>query len=131
MGTEIYIVRLKTQVRSRSTESDWSPPKEAIIDPGAPYCLFPYSFWSVSEHRILSPHPLPLGGIGGGSVSARFGEIIIALQDRSNYSPLLQVRSLFLEDDSEPLLLGFEGFLTIAILHCDYSQQEAYVEFLS
>jgi hypothetical protein len=70
-----------------------------------------------------------LGGIGGGSTAAPLGQVTLVVHDDVATSPPLTIRAFLLLDDSEPLLLGFEDFLTRVVLHCDYPQREAYLEF--
>jgi hypothetical protein len=127
-GVESHIIRLLVDVRF-ATPTGWSDKYRAIIDPGSPNCLIPRFIWSVAEHRILVPRPLSLGGIGGGAVAAPFGKVTLVVHDEVTVSPPLTIRAFLLPDDSEPLLLGFEDFLTQVILHCDYPKREAYLEF--
>jgi hypothetical protein len=70
-----------------------------------------------------------LGGIGGGDIAAPFGAVKLAVEDDTTTSPSLTIRAFLLPDDSEPLLLGFADFLTNVVLHCNYPQREAYLEF--
>ncbi|MBI3950151.1 MAG: hypothetical protein HY314_06825 [Acidobacteria bacterium] len=117
-GVESHIIRLLVDVRF-ATPTGLSDKYRAIIDPGSPSCLIPRFIWRVAEHRILVPRPLPLSGIGGGAVAAPFGEVTLIVEDDVATSPPLTIRAFLLPDDSEPLLLGFEDFLTTTILHCD------------
>ena len=125
---ESDVVRLTISVRLRAPDG-WSDPRKALIDPGAPYCLLPLSLWSTAEHRVLSRRDLSVAGIGSGTAAARYGLVTLVVEDGSVASPPLRVRAFLLEDDSEPLLLGFEDFLTHAILHSDYPRRIAYLEF--
>jgi len=111
------------------TSYGWSEKRPAIIDPGSPHCIIPHSVWSGAEHRILVPRALPLSGIGGGTTAAPFGTVVLAIEDGRSFSPPLTIRAFLLPDDSEPLLLGFEDFLTHVILYSDYPHQVAYMEF--
>ncbi len=116
------------KVRFR-TPNGWSEAHAAIIDTGSPYSIIPHAIWNVVEHRVFVAGALPLGGIGGGTTHAPFGAVTLVVEDDDIISPPLTVRAFLLPDDSEPLLLGFEDFLTIAVLHCDYERRDAYLEF--
>jgi hypothetical protein len=128
-GVESEIVRLKVHVRFRTPDGGWTRPQEAIIDPGSPNCLIPHSAWGVAQHRILVSRPQSMGGIGGGITNAPFGEVTLVAEDEVTTSPPLTVRAFLFPDDSEPLLLGFEDFLTTTTLYCDYERRDAYLEF--
>jgi hypothetical protein len=128
-GVESQIVRLKVAARFHLPDGSWSETHKAIIDPGSPHCIIPRFIWSTAEHRVLVQHALPLGGIGGGATAAPFGEVLLAIDDGTTLSPPLTVRAFLLPDDSEPLLLGFEDFLTRLVLYCDYPHSIAYLEF--
>jgi len=122
------MVRLMVRVRLR-TPDGWSEGRAALVDTGAPYCLLPRSVWSGVEHRFLSPRDVRVAGVGSGTTAARYGEVTLVLEDGEVASPPLHVRAFLLQDDSEPLLLGFEHLLARAILHSDYPRQVAYIEF--
>lgn len=128
-GIESHIIRLTARVRFRTVDGGWTSTHNAIIDPGSPYCMIPSRIWRAADHRLLVPRPLLLGGIGGGTVTALFGEVTLVVHDEVIVSPSLTIRAFLLPDDSEPLLLGFADFLTPVVLHCDYPQRQAYLEF--
>jgi len=107
----------------------WSDKFRAIIDPGSPHCIIPRLIWRDIEHRVLVSHPQSLGGTDGGSTSAPFGAVTLAIDDETILSPPLNVRAFLLPDDSEPLLLGFEDVLTRMILRSAYPRQTAYLKF--
>lgn len=127
-GVGSRVVRLTARVRFR-TQGRWSELFPAIIDTGSPDSIVPYSIWSAVDHRVLLSRPVPLTGIGGGARSATFGEVTLAVDDSVQASPAILMRGCLLSDDSEPLLLGFQDFLTQAVLHCDYPNRIAYLEF--
>ena len=59
---------------------------------------------------------------------APLGQITIALDDGTHLSPPATIRAFLMPDDSEPFLLGFEGFLTHFALYCNYRDNVAYLE---
>jgi hypothetical protein len=128
-GVDAQFIRLVARARFRTPDGSWTRTRDAIIDPGSPNCIIPHSVWSTAEHQILVSRPMRLGGIGGGSTAAPLGQVILVVHDDVATSPPLAIRAFLLPDDSEPLLLGFEDFLTQVVLHCDYPQHEAYLEF--
>lgn len=127
-GFDARVIRLVARVRFM-TSGTLTESFRAIIDPGSPNCVIPHSIWSVVEHRILSTRLFPLGGIGGGQTAAPLGEVTLAIDDGTTLSPPLTVRAFLLPHDSEPLLLGFEDFLTHLILHSDFPHDLSYLEF--
>jgi hypothetical protein len=128
-GIESEVVRLMVGVSLRQPDGSWSRTWKAIVDLGSPYCVIPHSIWSESEHRVLVQRLLRIDGIGGGSASGNFGEATLVVVDDTTTSPPITVRAFLLTDDSEPLLLGFEDFLTRLIIHSDYPHDVAYLEF--
>lgn len=127
-GVESHIIRLMAHARFR-TPNGLSDRHLAIIAPGSPNCIIPHFIWSTVEHRIIVARPLPLGGIGGGATAAPLGEVTLVVEDDVTTSPPLTIRAFLLPDDSEPLLLGFEDFLTRTVLHSDYPHSVAYLGF--
>lgn len=128
-GTESWVIRIRARDRFRTFNGGWTELNSAIVDFSSPHCIIPYSLRSNAEHRILVERPLPLIGIGGGEITALFGEVTIIVEDKTAISLPLTIRAFLLPDDSEPLLWGFEGFFTNAVLHCDYPQRQACLTF--
>ena len=108
-GIQSQMIHLAAPVRLRTPEGAWMRPRPAIVDPGSPYCLVPYSAWSAASMAPL-------------------GQITIALDDGTHLSPPATIRAFLMPDDSEPFLLGFEGFLTHFALYCNYRDNVAYLE---
>lgn len=127
-GEDARAIRLVTGVRL-AVGGQWSIVFPAVIDTGSPDCAIPHAVWSMIDYGILVPQPLALGGIGGGHLKAPLGEVTLAVDDGIRTSPPLAVRAFLLPDDSVPLLLGFQDFLTRVTLHCDYPHRSATLKF--
>ena len=62
----------------------------------------------------------------------RFGQITLRFhdaQESTQASPPLTIKVDLLSDDSHPIVLGFEDFLTDVELYSNYPQQEVYLSF--
>jgi len=130
-GLSLRLVRLivKTQLK---TSVSWTGTYEAIVDTGNPLSIIPASIWGKSLVKLLTSEPIRLYGIGTDEKSAasgNFGEIIIIFSDRRRVSPPIKLKAFLLDDDSTPLLIGFEDVLTVTNLFCDYRSQKAYLEW--
>lgn len=70
-----------------------------------------------------------LYGIGSGNVWGKLAEVTMIFSDLKDISPPIKLKAFLLDDDSTPLLIGFEDVLTITNLFCDYRSQRAYLEW--
>lgn len=127
----IRLIRLivKTQLK---TNGSWTGTYEAIVDTGNPLSIIPASIWKKSLVKLLTSEPSRLYGIGTDEKSAasgKLGEIIIVFSDKRRVSPPIKLKAFLLDDDSTPLLIGFEDVLTATNLFCDYRSQRAYLEW--
>lgn len=126
-GILVRLVRLTALVSFRSTEG-WSTGDEAIVDTGSPISVIPRSNWEDFHHYFLSSEEYPVS-LAGVTTTARFGVVTLRAHDGTNVSPPMEVKAHLLSDDSHPLIVGFEDFLTIANLHSRFSMNMAYLEF--
>ena len=123
----IDVIRLRANVQFQ-IGTDWSETEDAIIDTGMYLSVVPRSIWENSKHLFRSG-PDSLIPLGGSIATGKLGTVVVRIHDDINYSPSLTLNAFLMNDDSYPLLLGFEDFLTKADLYCSYSQNIAYLEF--
>ncbi len=129
-GLPLRLIRLMAQVRLAIREG-WSRSRRAIVDTGNPVSIIPLSAW-----RELARPPAPgmrrhLRGIGTSdetAVSGTLSRVRILLHDEQNASEPIEMRAFLLDNDTAPLLIGFEDILTRAVLHCDYASGLAYLD---
>ena len=129
-GVSVRLIRLMATMRLK-TRDGWTRAYDAIVDTGNPISLIPFSIWSKAQVRLLLPDKTELYGIGADdkmSVSGRLAEVIGVFRDQQNTSPPLRIKAHILEDDSVPLLVGFEDILTDVKLLSDYKSKQAYLE---
>jgi hypothetical protein len=130
-GVETEVIRVKVSVRFRAPDGTWTRQRDGIVDTGSPHSVVPRSAWQDARHVLLSDAECPIGGVGGGARPARIAQLQMAVEDGSYLSPPLAIRAFPVPDDSEPLLLGFQDFLSRVVLHCDCPQDEVYLRFPS
>ncbi|MDI6794905.1 MAG: hypothetical protein QME81_18900 [bacterium] len=124
------MIRLIATIRLK-TDEGWTREYDTIVDTGNPISLIPFSIWNKARVRLLLPDKTKLYGIGTGektSVSGRLAEVIGVFQDQQKILLPLRIKAYVLEDDSAPLLIGFEDILTDGKLVSDYKSREAYLE---
>lgn len=129
-GTKLRYIRLLSLIKF-DTRDNWAKPREAIIDTGSPISLIPYSVWQELKIEILSPRKIKLVGIGAKettTISGQLGKLKCILSDGKTASPVFSIKAYLVEDDSVPLLLGFEDVLTEIKLVSHYKEQNAYLE---
>ena len=68
-------------------------------------------------------------GIGGKSVTGRLGWVTLRLHDAETISPPFSVKANLIDDDSMPLILGFEDVISEVLLVSDFQQNIAYIIF--
>ncbi len=123
----IDVIRLTASVEFQ-IGTGWSEASNAILDTGMYLSVVPRYIWEDSKHLFRSG-PDSLIPLGGSIATGKLGTITVRIHDGINYSPSLTLNAFLMNDDSYPLLLGFEDFLTKADLYCSYSQNIAYLEF--
>ena len=129
LETEIVhrLVRLMAQIVFRTPEGGWTEPRDALIDTGSTVSVIPPSVWQNTDHTLLAGETeIDIGGI---TASGRPGLVNLRLQDEQAISPTLRVKADLIEEDSLPLILGFEDVLTEVILVSDFHADLAYVVF--
>ena len=78
----------------------------------------------------LSRRKIKLHGIGSkeeSTVSGKMASLTCALLDEKSSSPAISIKSYLVENDSVPLILGFDGILTRSKLLCDYKNKNVYL----
>jgi hypothetical protein len=58
-------------------------------------------------------------------VQGQLASVVMSFQDPQTTSPPLQAKAYLLDDDSAPLIIGYEDGLTELQLVSDYPQQQA------
>jgi len=127
----VRYIRLIAWLRLK-TGNGWTVIYEAIVDTGNPITAIPFSIWSKARVSWLSERSIKLHGIGSteqGSVQGRLGEITIVLLDERRVSIPLKIKAYLVENDSVPLLIGFEDVLTNLKLVSHYKSQAVYLEW--
>ena len=102
-------------------------PRNAIIDTGSHVSVIPHSIWPKTHHHFISDETEM--GIGGSLVTGRLGWVTLRLHDEETISPPLSVKANLIDNDSLPLILGFEDVITEVLLVSDFQQNTAYIIF--
>ena len=126
----IRSIRLIATIRLK-TRDGWTRAYDAIVDTGNPISIIPFSIWSKAQVRLLLPDKTKLYGIGAddkAAVSGKLAEVIGVFRDPQKTSQPMRIKAHILEDDSAPLLIGFEDILTDVKLVSDYGSKDAYLE---
>ena len=135
-GILVRLVRLIAQVSFRIGDI-WSTGDDAILEQftkktavltGSPISVIPRSNWQNSDHSLLSlsEYPVSLAGV---TTTAQFGLVTIRVHDGVNISHPLRLKAHLLSEDTHPLILGFEDFLTEVSLYSHFPTNMAYLEF--
>jgi hypothetical protein len=120
-------IRLMTPVSFWILKGEWTEPEDAIIDTGSHISVIPRYIWSNVHHNFISDESEM--GIGGNIVTGRLGWITLRLHDEETISPPLSVKANLIDDDSLPLILGFEDVISEVLLVSDFRQSIAYIIF--
>lgn len=126
----IRYVRLIANV-SFETPDGWTEIREAIIDTGGPISMIPRRVWQQSRYGLYSDAEVEVP-VGGRPARGRFGQVTLRVhdvEDGERISPPLTLKADLLSDDTYPIILGFEDFLTEVTLYSGFPQQEAYLAF--
>jgi len=108
-------------------KGEWIEPEDAIIDTGSHVSVIPHYIWTIAHHSFISDETEM--GIGGNIVTGRLGWVTLRLHDEETISPPLSVKANLIDNDSVPLILGFEDVITEALLVSDFQQSLAYIVF--
>ena len=130
-GVIVRYIRILANVSFQTLGSDWTKPTEAIIDTGSPISIIPRHVWEQIRHGFYSNVEVEVP-IGGRGAMGRFGQVTLRFhdaQESTQASPPLTIKADLLSDDSHPIVLGFEDFLTDVELYSNYPQQEVYLSF--
>jgi hypothetical protein len=118
---------------SFETRNGWTKTETAIIDTGGPISIIPRHVWEPIRHRFYTDVETEVP-VGGRPAMGRFGQVTLRLHDAfegERISPPLTLKADLLSDDSHPIVLGFEDFLTDLTLYSSFPQQEVYLSFIS
>ena len=129
-GVVVRYVRIRGTV-SFETRNGWTRPMGAIIDTGAPISIIPRSVWEQIRHGFYSNREREVP-VGGQAAMGRFGQVTLRFHDVQHperISSPLALKADLLADDSHPIVLGFESFLTDVELHSNFRQQQVYLVF--
>ncbi len=128
-GISVHLIRLLASVQLK-TSYGWTRRYKGILDTGNLISVIPhFIWWPKVQVRWLLQRRSRLYGIGSGSVWGKLAEITIIFTDQRDISPPIKLKAFLLDDDSLPLLIGFEDVLTAVRLFCDYRSQKAYLEW--
>ncbi|MCH8290777.1 hypothetical protein IH992_06735 [Candidatus Poribacteria bacterium] len=130
-GIIVRYVRILADVSFAISNGGWTEPDEAIIDTGGPISIIPRHVWEQIQHGFYSDREMEVL-VGGRATMARFGQVTLRFhdaQENTRISPPLTIKASLLSDDSHPIVLGFEDFLTDVELHSNYPRQEVYLSF--
>ena len=108
-------------------EGEWTKPRDAIIDTGSHVSVIPRYIWTNTHHSFISDKTEM--GIGGNLVTGRLGWITLRLHDEETISPPLSIKANLIDNNSMPLILGFEDVITEVLLVSDFQQSIAYIIF--
>jgi len=128
-GVSVHLIRLLASVQVK-TKHGWSQRYKGILDTGNLISAIPhFIWWPKAQVRWLLQRKSRLYGIGAGSVWGKLAEVTMTFSDLKDISPPIKLKAFLLDDDSTPLLIGFEDVLTATNLFCDYRSQKAYLEW--
>lgn len=102
--------RLIALASFRVPGGEWTKSRDAIIDTGSHTSVIPHYIWTNVHHHFISDETEM--GIGGNIVTGRLGWVTLRLHDEEIISPPLSVKANLIDDDSLPLILGFEDVIT-------------------
>lgn len=125
VGLKVRLVRSLVDVCFK-TSTGWTEPFEAIVDTGNPITVIPQRIHQQIVSQLLYSKPVDLLGIGQGSVRGFLSNIVMSFHDQQTTSPPLQAKAYLLNDNSAPLIIGYEDGLTELRFTSDYPQQQAY-----
>ncbi|MBM3238255.1 hypothetical protein FJZ31_18340 [Candidatus Poribacteria bacterium] len=120
-------IRLITKTSFHTSGGEWTRPRGAIIDTGSHVSVIPRLIWTETHHSFISDE-IEMG-IGGKIITGRLGWITLRLHDEETISPPLSVKAHLIDDDSMPLILGFEDVISEVLLVSDFQQSIAYIIF--
>jgi hypothetical protein len=123
-GVKVRLVRLLTNVCFK-TAGGWTAPYEAIVDTGNPITIIPQKIHQHISSQVLYPNKIELLGIGQSSIRGLLANVIVSFHDPQITSPPMQAKAYLLDDDSAPLIVGYEDSLTELRLISDYPKQQA------
>lgn len=127
IGHRLPGVRLVANV-SLATSDGWTGFDPAVIDTGAPVCLFPPAIWSLSDHRVLGR--VRLGGISRRrecQIPAMLATVSCIISDGTKSLGPLRIRAYLAEQDNVPTLIGMHGFIERGVLHVQLSRHRAFL----
>ena len=130
-GVAVKIVRLYGTIQLKTIEG-WSPEETAIVDTGNPISVIPRSIWEDINYKILIHPKTKIYGIGTSDAQALTGslaEVTMIFKDRNSVSLPIKTKVHLLDDDSVPLIIGYEDILTKSKLVSDYKNSIAYLDF--
>ncbi|MBI1923804.1 hypothetical protein HYR99_06095 [Candidatus Poribacteria bacterium] len=93
----------------------------------------PRSVWGQIRYGFYSNQDIDVR-VGGRATTGKLGQVILRFhdaQEQDRISPSLTLKAYLLSDDSHPIVLGFEDFLTDVELHSNFPQQQVYLVFPS
>ncbi|MBI1928189.1 hypothetical protein HYR99_28585 [Candidatus Poribacteria bacterium] len=129
-GVVVRYVRLLGLV-SFETRDGWTKTETAIIDTGGPISIIPRRVWQQIRYGLYSNVEVEIP-VGGRPAMGRFGQVTLRFHDAEDgerISPPLAIKADLLSDDTYPIILGFEDFLTDVALYSNFPTQEAYLAF--
>ena len=129
-GVRLELIRILAKIRF-ATKQGWTDYYKAILDTGSPTSIIPFSIWQEIKTMPLSTRKIKLHGIGSkeeSTISGKMANLTCALLDEKFSSPPLTIKAYLVEDDSVPLILGFDGILTRSKFFCDYKNKTAYLK---
>ena len=72
--------------------------------------------------------------VGGRPAMGKFGQVTLRFHDAEDgeqVSPSLTIKANLLSDDTHPIVLGFEDFLTDVALYSNFPRNEIFLSFPS
>jgi len=129
-GVLVRYIRILANV-SFKTPDGWTESKEAIIDTGCPISIIPRRIWEEVRYGLYPNAQVEIS-LGGRPAVGRFGQVTLRFHDAEDgerIPPPLAIKADLLSDDTFPIILGFEDFLTDVALYSNFPTQEAYLAF--
>jgi hypothetical protein len=128
LGLQIESCRLLVDV-SLWGGSKWMAFRPAIVDTGAPLCLFPRRAWTGADVRVLGR--TRVGGIRNKPecmLDVAIAVVTLAIRDSNVQFGPIETHAVLADVDDVPALIGIRGVLTGFSLHVDLPNGLAYLE---
>lgn len=128
IGHESTLVRIVVQAALRFPE-DTPRFRDAIVDTGAPFSVFPLRMWRDKPVETLGV--VRIGGVvrpASNRMEALLANVECVLSDGPSWIGPMRIRAYLSQTDEVPLLIGVSGILERLRLVIDLPRSQAFLE---